>query len=159
LWQLRDDAAPVDVAWRFGDEGAWWHGSHTGYRRLASPVQPHRAIWMPAGEPLVAFRDWLEGAGVHRITWRRAFRPGCDVRIEAGDCRIRGRSGDVWMLPANAPADFQIESGWVSPSYGVKTETKVIVLAVSDRLPYELEYLFATSRLDPDARAKAMTLC
>jgi uncharacterized heparinase superfamily protein len=157
LWQLVDDARPAEVRWGFGPSGNFWQGSHTGYQRLPSPSTPTRAVWMDAAAPIVAFRDRVAGTGRHRITTRWHLDPACDVSRHDNDFRITSGGSETWMLPVEpAPASFKVEDGWVSSSYGVKVECKVVVFDVEAELPFSLSYVFAAARLDVPARAAAM---
>jgi uncharacterized heparinase superfamily protein len=156
LWQLHYDAVPVDVTWHLGGAGGFWRGSHTGYRRLASPCAPVRALWLDPARPLLVVADRVEGAGRHSVTWRWHLDPACGVSADAGDIRISTPRGDVWMLPA-APAPIRIDDGWVSASYGVKTPTKVLVLEVAGALPVSFDYVFSETRLDGTGRSRAMS--
>lgn len=158
LWQLHNDAVPTDVRWRFSADGQFWQGSHTGYRRLPEPCAPVRAIWLDAARPLVAVADRVEGAGRHRATWRWHLDPDCSAAIDGGDCRIDVGSQQLWMLPAGTvPGELRLEDGWASSGYGVKRPTQVIVLESEGALPITFSYLFAEARLDPAARALALT--
>ncbi len=157
LWQLHYDAVPSDVHWRFDSSGSSWRGSHLGYHRLAEPCQPHRALWLHPDEALLAVSDRVDGIGAHRVTWRWHLDPQCTVAIDGGDCRISHGRREFWMLPASAaPAPLRIDEGWVSPGYGVKTETRVIVLEAECAMPVSFSYIFADTRLDSSARARAL---
>ena len=156
LWQLHDDARPVDVRWTFGDGGDFWEGGHSGYRRLAAPCTPHRAIWIDPGGSRVAFADRVVGEGSHTLRWRWHLDPACQATLLDGDCRVVRESTEVWMLPVT-PMQLRLERGWVSPQYGVKTETWVLVVETRGPLPQSIEYVFAEARLDEAARAGAMT--
>jgi uncharacterized heparinase superfamily protein len=153
LWQLHDDARPVDVRWRLDAPGGFWRGSHSGYQRLPQPCTPSRSILMDPSRPLVAFRDDVAGEGRHRVSWRWHLDPACEAEILDGDCRIKTGSTAVWMLPAGENASLALESGWVSKSYGVKSPATVIVLEMDAPLPVSFAYLFAEARLDRGARA------
>jgi uncharacterized heparinase superfamily protein len=156
LWQLHDDARPAGVRWRFDGPGGFWHGSHSGYQRLPQPCTPSRSIWMDSSRPLVAFRDEVAGEGRHRVTWRWHLDPACVAEIHEGDCKIESGGRSVWMLPLGEHPSLALESGWVSKSYGVKSPGTVIVLEMNAPLPLSFSYLFASARLDRDARADAM---
>ena len=64
---------------------------------------------------------------------------------------------DVWLLPDAAAARFtlSLQPGWVSPSYGVKVPTTVIVWETTARLPIAASFLFVESRLSGAERAEA----
>jgi uncharacterized heparinase superfamily protein len=156
LWQLHYDAVPVDVKWDLDGAGGFWQGSHTGYRRLASPCTPVRAMWLDPIRPLLAVADRVEGAGRHTVTWRWHLDPACRVAAESGDFRITSAGGEVWLLPV-VPASIRLEDGWVSASYGVKTPTKVLVLEMTGALPVRFDYVFSDTRLDGAGRSHAMS--
>jgi len=68
----------------------------------------------------------------------------------------------VWVLPDDTAAGFSLslEAGWVSPSYGVKVPSKVLVWTTRSRPPIVVSYLFADVRLGPTARgAVTDSLC
>lgn len=156
LWQLHYDAVPTDVKWDFDGAGGFWRGSHTGYRRLASPCAPVRAMWLDPASPLLAVADRVDGSGHHTVTWRWHLDPACAASTDSGDIRLSTSRGDLWMLPA-APASIRIEDGWVSASYGVKTPTKVLVLQLAGALPLSFDYVFSDARLDGAGRSRAMS--
>ena len=61
------------------------------------------------------------------------------------------------MLPASATArPIRIADGWVSPAYGVKMPTRVLVLDAEGVLPVSFSYVFADTRVDAPARESAM---
>ena len=63
----------------------------------------------------------------------------------------------VWLLPLDAmPAlALSLEDGWVSPRYGVKAATHVIVWKGTAAVPFEAAFLFTDRRLTPAERAAA----
>jgi len=160
LWQLRDDASPLDAS--FGRESGrdWFRGSHAGYQRLASPVRVTRSIALATGEPLVAVQDVLDGQGTHLVQWRFPLDPDLRADIRGHDVRFERDGRERWLLPAsNLPASWTLEPGWVSPGYGVRRETQVLALRATCRLPQRLTYLFATAqRPEADRAAAASTL-
>jgi hypothetical protein len=164
LWQLHDDAKPVAPVFRRDNRVTRFRGAHSGYRRLVPPVVHTREClvliadgWQEGCQARVLVRDWVEGDGEHEIVWRFHLDPavtptveGCDVRLSCG-----GRS--VWLMPDKTAAGFllSLEPGWVSPSYGVKLPTTVLVWRVTSRLPVTASYLFAVRRLSRSERTEA----
>jgi hypothetical protein len=67
-----------------------------------------------------------------------------------GDC-------GSWLLPDGVAAtcSLSLEPGWVSPSYGIKVATTVLVWKGTAKAPLDASYLFAESRLTPDERRSA----
>jgi hypothetical protein len=155
LWQLQYDAHPRGVAFA-GGQGGYFRGGHDGYQRLVPPVLPTREIWMHPDLPIVALRDCVDGAGAAGVTWRFHFDPTVHVELVDGDCRMRGNAQEAWMLfAADAPGRRDIEAGWVSQGYGVRSETSVLVIR-DGVMPTGLRCVFASSRLSNTERDRAL---
>src|SRR5262249_24826290 len=80
---------------------------------------------------------------------------GCDVRLSCAGTEGRTDSPKaVWLLPDDSAAELSlsVESGWVSPRYGVKVATKMLVWSGRSRIPIVASYLFAESRLPREER-------
>ena len=62
----------------------------------------------------------------------------------------------VWLLPELTAATFSlsVEPGWVSPSYGVKVATSVLVWRTAVTGPIDASYLFAEARLTMSERSE-----
>jgi hypothetical protein len=157
LWQLRDDAHPVGVRWDVGEDGDYFRGGHDGYARLSPGVMPSREIFVVRDTPRVVVRDFIEGAGAHTIVWRFHFDPSVRAELTDGDCRLTDGAGDVWMLPiGDASGSWRLDKGWVSPSYGVRRDTWVLVIEYGGPLPVSPSWLFAEARLPQADRQRAL---
>lgn len=156
LWQLRDDATPAGVSFTSAAGGDRFQGSHEGYLRLASPVGVTRAIALAADGATVAVADDLAGGGQHLVEWRFPLDPDAQAEFHDQDvCLTRGGE-QRWLLPVTVPdvEPWVLEPGWVSPSYGVRRETRVLVRRGTLQLPQRLTYLFTVARV-PDAERRA----
>jgi hypothetical protein len=157
LWQFRDDARPIDVAWRFGSDVDYFRGGHSGYQRLTPPVAVEREIALVKEGPAVLVRDSIEGRGQRAVTWRLHLAPAVAAESCDEDVRLRVANREVW-LQFGSPASglqIEIERGWVSPSYGVRTESQVVVVRGRVMLPRQIMCRIAASRLPIDSLAKA----
>jgi len=153
LWQLRDDARPVGAQWDAGRDGDYFRGGHDGYVRLSPGVMPSREILVERGASRVVVRDRIEGEGARTIVWRFHFDPSVTAELADGDCRLTDETGEVWMLPiGDAPGSWRLDKGWVSPSYGVRHDTSVLVIEYGGPLPISPSWLFAEARLSHDDR-------
>lgn len=151
LWQLCDDARPRDVRFEQCDGGTRFAGAHTGYERLSPPVRVQREILTDASRPRVVVRDRIDGEGTHRLRWRFHLDPAVTPEAVDGDFRLRGRGNDVWLrFGADVSASARLEAGWISPSYGVRHATQVLVLERSMELPASLVCVFADRRPTAD---------
>jgi hypothetical protein len=154
LWQLEYDAVPVDPALICGPRADAFRGGHRGYERLPSPVSHTRFCFVDKLGPRVLVRDRLDGAGRHAVVWRFHLDPAIRACADAGDVRLTGDGYASWLLPElPSGSELTLEEGWISPSYGVKVPTTVLVWRAVAQLPLVGSYLFAESRLDPAARA------
>lgn len=154
LWQLHDDAKPVDAAMSVGEQSDCFRGGHSGYERLAPPVSHVRTFIADKHVPRVLVTDRLAGAGVRRLTWRFHLDPAVDTELRGADIRLFHGGRNVWLLPDDAAAAcaFSVEGGWISPSYGVKVPTKVLVWKAEASMPVEASYLFSDIYFSPQER-------
>jgi heparinase II/III-like protein len=156
LWRLRYDAVPGDVTWRPGPGADYFRGSHRGYARLREPVAHTREILLHRMAGRVAIRDTVVGAGGHRLVWRFHLDPALTASVEGDGVRLTRGPLAVWFWPIARPgaSALRIEDGWVSPSYGVKLATSVIVIDTTTAVPASALYLFADASLHADERAR-----
>src|SRR5207247_1580596 len=121
-----------------------FRGAHRGYERLASPVCHSRAFCLDTCVARLLVHDLLDGSGEHSLVWRFHLDPAVSARIDAEDVRLTCGDGEVWLLP-DAPHGLMLslQPGWVSPSYGVRLPTTVVVWETTARLPLVASFLFA----------------
>lgn len=152
LWQLRNDATPVNAVLEPGDDVDLFRGGHRGYERLSSPVHHTRTIIVDKDAPRVAVHDRLSGVGTHDATWRFHLDPATTVELVGRDVRIASGPREVWLTHAStATLGVALEDGWVSPSYGVKIPSIVVMLKGTVTMPFDASFGFASER--------SMTIC
>jgi hypothetical protein len=155
LWQLADDARPTAVEWTSSGPGGYFRGGHDGYARLTPAVMPSRELFVAPDQPRVVLRDRIDGSGAHRLTWRFHFDPAVTPELVERDCRLRSGDAEIWMLADGGDRrERRLERGWVSPSYGVRQETSVLVIT-DTRAPSTLTCVFAETQLS-DAQRRQM---
>ena len=147
LWQLVYDAHPVDpmLTRRRGVDS--FCGSHDGYERLTYPVTHTREYVLDRERPRLLVRDSLTGTGWRQLTWRFHLDPVIEPQLDGGIVRLSNGTQMVWMIPDMSTFDarLDIEAGWVSPSYGVRVPTKVLLWRARVSLPVKASFLFAES--------------
>lgn len=130
LWTLMDDARPTVRLWQTGAREDRLVGEHAGYRRLADPVTPIRAVTLDKERHRLIVIDRFECRGTHRIAIPFHLHP--DVAVDANEPGIfrltaAGRAfvfawhGDNWKAA--------LRPSWWSPSYGIKRESTAIEFA------------------------------
>ncbi|HJZ78057.1 MAG TPA: alginate lyase family protein [Vicinamibacterales bacterium] len=152
LWQLRDDARPVNVEWAPGDRVDRFQGGHTGYRRLHPPVDVAREIELIKDEPSVVIRDRIDGAMQRSLTWRFHLDPEVAVEKLEDDLLLSAPGGEAWlqMIAPTATLNVTVESGWVSVSYGVRTPNQVVVVQAPASLPLAAAFRIGVVRASAD---------
>jgi len=149
LWQLQDDARPVGGSFHSGDRVDCFKGGHSGYTRLAAPVSHTRGFFVDKELPRVLVHDRVDGSGSHALVWRFHVDPAVTPEVDGQDVSLSRDGRTVWLLPESTAAilSLSVESGWVSPSYGVKIPTAVLVWRTAVTGPIEASYLFAETHL------------
>lgn len=152
LWQLHDDARPFDAD--FADDGVVvrFSAGHNGYERLTPPVGHRRGIVLDRASQTVVIVDDIGGQGTRRLVWRAHLDPGVRASREHDGFRLIGTSR-LWFRAIETPAGAEIalEQGWVSPSYGVKVPTEVLVVRAVTALPARFVTVFGVERPDVDS--------
>jgi hypothetical protein len=103
----------------------------------------------------VLVHDRVDGARDHALVWRFHLDPAVTAHVEGCDVRLSSGGNTVWLLPDDIAAtfSFSVEPGWVSPSYGVKVPTTVLVWKAAVTVPIEASYLFAEAQMNVEERA------
>ena len=137
LWQLRDDARPLDVAWHWADGADYFRGAHNGYARLDPPVAVTREVLLVKDGPDVLIRDSIEGRGSRLLVWRFHLDPTVHAELDSGGVRLRGAGGDAWLQVVDPVPQLAVtvEEAWVSPSYGVRRQAEVVAIESHSALP------------------------
>jgi hypothetical protein len=144
--------------------GTYFRGGHTGYARLTPPVAVTREWFVPAAGGAVVVRDRLAGVGQRKLTWRFHFDPAAIADVVDGAIRLRASGTEAWLrvVDSSSRLCMQLESGWVSESYGVRTAASVAVATVSADLPFHATWIIGapaseemTARLVDDLAAAA----
>lgn len=128
LWTLKDDARPEVRHWQSTEAADVFVGAHGGYRRLAKPVTPVRAMMLDKAVHRLLIADNFEGAGEHAV--RIPYHLALGVVIEeqgSGIWTLRSGEED-FLLVCDGGDDWKasLGEGWVSPSYGIKHPAQVL---------------------------------
>ena len=131
LWSLQDDARPTGATLSAEGRFQTFRGGHTGYRRLADPVDVTRTVQLDLDRHRLLVLDEIEAAAEHELSARFTLPPGATLSVaeSAASIRVGGRRFDVRWSGWRAGAG----SGWVSPSYGVKEPAPTLELRARSR--------------------------
>jgi hypothetical protein len=145
LWQLQNDARPVGAAIQRGERTDCFRGGHSGYERLVTPISHTRRVVVDKDRPRVLVHDRIAGQGRHELVWRFHLDPSVAPEIYGDDVRLSHDGAVVWLMP-HAPGTalaLSLADGWVSPGYGVKVPTTVVVWSATTAVPVDASFLFA----------------
>jgi len=129
LFLLSDDAKPKLHSWKTGPEKDIFIGSHSGYERLGIGLRPVRTIVLDKMVHGLVVQDEFEGDGIHQITIPFHFVAGATLS-KKNDYQWHLSVGqNKFDLQIFELGEWKVEigSGWVSESYGIKTERAVLV--------------------------------
>jgi hypothetical protein len=153
LWQLRDDARPRNVAWRWGELSDYFRGGHDAYARLDPPVFVTREVLLVKDRPDVLIRDSIDGRGSRGLVWRFHLDPSLDAAIEQGTVRLSRAGREAWLQMVDPAPGYTvaIEDGWVSPTYGIRVSGKVVTVTARTELPSVVMFRIGLAALAPAA--------
>lgn len=128
----------------------FFEGEHDGYARLESPAIHTRSLLYVKGGYWV-MRDRVHSAGAHRVALRFQWAPGVDVHVESDRGLLASVTGDAVSteLRVRVFTDagcFSRAAGWVSPSYGSRTEAGSCVFRRDGTGTQELVTVLAPAR-------------
>jgi Heparinase II/III N-terminus/Heparinase II/III-like protein len=125
LWNLHYDALPECRIWLTNDERDVFQGTHAGYTRLSSGLQPVRTLVLHKRDHILVGIDAFEGGGEYIIEIPFHLGTGIHVGDRASD-RCELHDGKCrFMFVFDTPKDWSLDigNGVVSPRYGVRTGT------------------------------------
>ena len=125
----RSVARSTANAWLTHAAFDFFDGEHDGYGRPGAPVVHRRAVLHVRGAYWVIRDSIIAGEDeAHRVALHLHWSPGVRVRLE-GDRLLAASAGDggpeLRVQVCSDAGCFFCESGWVSPSYGVRQAATV----------------------------------
>jgi uncharacterized heparinase superfamily protein len=126
LFLLHDDATPDPRLWRQGESMDYFEGSHAGY--AGHGLRPVRRIILDRENHRLAVEDRFEGGGQHHLAVPYHLAPEVDIeRLEDGLWRLRAGEKSFLMACLDTDSYGAAERQcWISPSYGVKIESRAL---------------------------------
>lgn len=127
LFRMFDSGAPSHLEFSYAGESGRYRGSHAGYRRLSSPLGHERLFRWNWANPELLVWDRLQGGGEHQLQWNFHFFPGVGIFGDSGSWLIQAGE-KTFRLLFMEPIPGQVDSGYYSPSYGVRWPCRVLRL-------------------------------
>lgn len=146
LWSFRYDARPNVRTW-YSDKGRTvFEGSHTGYARIGK--EPVRTVILDHSAHSLKVQDLIVGEGVHEVEVPLHLAPNVLPEFR-GDRQLLLRAGiSSFLLRWKGPPGcaVTIETGRMSPSYGITVPIWRLVWRFQVRLPATVEICVCSER-------------
>jgi len=123
LFSLPEDACARCVRFESDGARALFEGEHHGFRDLARPVTHRRELSFDGDSRVVRILDTVLGARGQQLLWSFPLAGG---EASAQGTRAVAALGDVRLEIEAQDVAFTVESGWLSPSYGVRVAAPVL---------------------------------
>jgi hypothetical protein len=133
---------------RFESDGprASFEGEHSGFRDLPRPVLHRRELSFDGRSGTVRIVDTVIGALGEEIVWSFPLAPG---EARSDGARALASLGQAQLELVADGALLEIESGWISPSYGARVAAPVVRARLDAQSDEELVRFTLTVRRLP----------
>ncbi len=139
LWNVHYDAKPTVITWHQGEQSWIFSGTHAGYQRLATPIQPLRTLTYYPNCSQIIIHDAIQGEGHHQVTI--PLHLAAEVGL-AQDPRgyILHVKQQQFLLTWQSQMDWEVMQvpSTLSPSYGIKIATESLIWRYHGKLPVAL---------------------
>ena len=156
LFLLRTDGDPTILDWQSTPEFDLVVAEHDCYQRLDDAVMHRRTIYLCKLTQTVLIRDELLGNDAHNLEFNFHIERMKISALENHLVQLIPRAGEPGLLFANSDTRgcFQIDAGWISPSYGVKYPS--INLIENYTAPLPLTIVHAITPLESHSKESAL---
>jgi hypothetical protein len=124
VFEMRDCSRPTTLQWDADPATPSFVGRHHGYERLSCPATHTRRIGLDVAARTLHVTDTVTSAGEHELHWAFPL-----ARCQASACGNRAVArffGGLTLELETAEADFDIDEGLLSPSYGRTIKTPFV---------------------------------
>ncbi len=155
LFLLRSDGTPRILDWHSTAMNDLVIAEHDCYGRLDEPVTHRRSLYLSKSNQILLIRDELLGAGVHKLEFNFHINRMKLETLENHLVQMLPTDSPTGLLFANCDASsrFQVDSGWVSPSYGVRYPSIVLSQKQTSNLPFTALFAAAPNATNDASRA------
>lgn len=112
------------LSWRPSETGAIFVGRHHGFPDLPAPATHARTLELDAPSRLLRITDSVTSASAHELLWTFPLAGGT-AHASGGRATALFASGVRLEIEARG-VEFEIDEGWLSPSYGRRVEVPFV---------------------------------
>lgn len=137
LWNFSRDAIPEVYTWDSNDRLDIVAANHNGYNRLDKPVTHERTVIFDKIKERWSIKDTIYGEGDHACEWFFHFDAGIDFEIAGNSVTSKCEDGNNIMISFSGKDDVLLkkDKSYVSKSYGIKQENKVLTASIKGTVP------------------------
>lgn len=141
LWDFDRNAIPRLYSWKSDPLADKFSGGHSGYQRLADPVDHRRKIEFFKNPVQWVIEDCLTGQGKHFVEATFHFDENIDFDVVGSSVTTKDSDGNNICLRFESATPFNLEkrTNWVSKRYGTRVEAKELAVKFDARLPIQLK--------------------
>ena len=124
LFAMHDRRRAEMLSWQPSSTGALFTGRHHGYCELPSPATHTRTLELDAPARELRIIDVVSSRAAHELMWTFPLAGGI-ARAREGGASVRFDDEVALEIEARG-VEFEVEPGWVSPSYGRRVEVPFV---------------------------------
>ena len=151
LFTMKLDAAVKVNRWLVTENHDFLDAEHNGYARLKNPVVHRRQIYFNKEEQYWVIKDKLTGEGgyKHKFDLYFHFAPmELKKKNELGIETDNKNGTNIMIVPLETEGiEMEIETGWVSYSYGKKVEAPIVKYSKTAEVPTEFVTVIAQGQM------------
>jgi hypothetical protein len=117
LFAMVDRASPELLEWTVTADEVRFRGRHHGFSHLVAPAVHTRTLRLLPEEHCLEIEDEVSSSSRHDLEWTFPVGPAAATPTDAG---VVVAHGDARLLIDAGGLDASVESGWYSPSYGMR---------------------------------------
>ena len=151
LFSMERDAAVKVNRWLVTDNYDFLDAEHNGYVRLKNPVVHRRQIYFNKQKKYWVIKDMLTGEGgdKHKFDLYFHFAPMKLKKKNELVIETDNKNGsNIMIIPLETEEiSMEIETGWVSYSYGKKVEAPIVKYSKTAEVPVEFVTVIAAGQM------------
>jgi hypothetical protein len=125
LFSMEDRRGAETLLWDASESAPVFEGRHHGFEALDLPATHTRRLELTGDPPRLLIKDTVESVGEHQLQWTFTLAP-CQVDDSSdGGVTALFPSG-IALEIASDGLRFEVDDGWMSPSYGRRLATPFV---------------------------------
>ena len=152
LFFLKNDAKININRWETNDKYDVLDAEHTGYNRFSTPIIHRRQIVFDKTNATWLIKDNIFGEGLHKIEFLFHLAPNIDFKTDSenmyAEFHLENAKKLYLKLLTNdyLKVKLTVADGFISESYGQKTNNKNIIYSINENLPLEFVFIISENK-------------